>query len=67
MIIIDKVISPNKKVIKTTEVYITYDVIREFIYDNPMHLFLSLWERNEFYNTYYILKDEIDFTRGDFG
>ena len=41
IIIIDKVISPNEKLIKTTEEELTFDVTKESPYDNPMNLLLS--------------------------
>ena len=50
----DKVISPNEKVTKTTDGKLTFDVIKEYLYGNPLHLILSLRDMNIFYNTYYI-------------
>ena len=46
MLIINKVISPNGKLIIATEVRPTLDVIKEYIYENPMNLMLQWWERN---------------------
>ena len=43
MISIYNVISQNTKVIRTSWVQITLDVIKEYIYDNPMYLVLSWW------------------------
>ena len=37
----DKVISPNEKAKKKTEVELTFDVINQYIYDNPINLMLS--------------------------
>ena len=67
MLSIDNAISPNEKVIKTTVGEIHFYVIKGYLYDNHMHLMLSWWERNEFYNTYYIKNNEIHIIRGDFG
>ena len=41
----DKVISPNAKVIKTTEGKLTFDVIKKPLHENPVHLML-LWLKN---------------------
>ena len=43
MINIDEVISPNTKVIRTTEGQLTFDVIKEYFYVNPVHLMISWW------------------------
>ena len=40
MLITGNVISPNSKVIKTTELELTFYVIKKFLYDNPMGLML---------------------------
>ena len=37
-----------------TEEEITFDVIKECIYDNPMYLMLSWCDRNKCYNNYSI-------------
>ena len=45
MLMIDNVISPNEKVTKTTEGELIFNVIKESLFDNPMHLMLFWWER----------------------
>ena len=42
MLSIDKIVSPNETLIKTIEGELTFDVIKEYAYDNPMRLML-LW------------------------
>ena len=66
MIIIDNVISPNVKVIITTEGQLIFDFIKEYIYDNPMHLMVLWWERNGFNTPYYVSKVEIHIIRTEF-
>ena len=41
MLMIDNVISPNEKVTKTTEEELNFFVIKEYIYEDPIHLMLS--------------------------
>ena len=41
MLSIDKVISPNIKVFKTTEVKLTFDGKKEYLCDNPIYLMPS--------------------------
>ena len=43
------------------------DVIKEYMYENPMCLMLSWWKRNLFYNTYFISKYATHTIRSDFG
>ena len=61
------VISKNEKLIKTTEGELSFDVINESVYENNMHLILSWWERNKFYDTYSITKDEMHIIRSSSG
>ena len=67
MLMIDNVISPNKKVTKTTEEELNFFVIKEYIYEDPIHLMLSWRQRNIYYNNYYIPKDEIQIIRINYG
>ena len=48
MLSIDKVISTNENLIKTTEGGINYGIIKEYIYENPVHLMLSWWQSHIF-------------------
>ena len=43
MIIIDNVISPTEKFTKTTEIQLTFDFIKESLYENPMRLMVLWW------------------------
>ena len=67
MLIIDKVILPDEKAIKTTDGELTFDIIKEPLYQNSMHLMLSWCEKNMFYNPYPISKHEINITVTAFG
>ena len=67
MISIDKIISINEKLIKTTEGELTFDVIKYQLYANHIHLILSWWQRNILYHPYSISKNEINIIRSVFG
>ena len=41
MLRIDNAISKNEKLIKTTYRELTFDVIKEYLYDKPMNLIIS--------------------------
>ena len=57
MLRIDNAIK-NLKVIRTPELQLSFDVIKEHMYKSPMNLMLPWWDRNCFYNTYYISKNK---------
>ena len=67
IIVVDNVISPDTKLMKTSEVELTFDIIKEFLYGNPMYLMLLWWERNGFYNCYYVSKHDIYIILTSFG
>ena len=67
MLIIDKVILPDEKAIKTTDGELTFDIIKEPLYQNSMHLMLSWWDINMFYNAHSIKNYEIHMIRSALG
>ena len=66
MLIIDTVILPNKKSTKTVEEDINVGVIKEHLYENPMHLMLSWWESNMFYNNITFSKGKRNILKSSF-
>ena len=60
---IDNILSPNAKLIIKTEVKLTLDDVKEYIYDNTINLMLQWWDRNLFYKNYLISKDVLNITR----
>ena len=67
MMSIDKAVSLNKKLIKKTEWELTFGFIMEYLYQNLMHLMLSWWESNKFYDNCSISKYGIHIIRTSFG
>ena len=67
ILIISKFIFLYTKVIKTIEGELTFDVFKEYMYENLICLMLSWWWSNMIYNTYYISKDGIHIIRNNFG